>query len=97
MLQDVGGQIVDAAFTTGAPQRGGDAGLGEPGRVRGSGRDGQNRAGFRFGQVGGGLAGEGVQERRVVFAQHRSQFVAGLAASPHRILLGARQNRYGLG
>jgi hypothetical protein len=95
-LHDVGSQIVDAAFTTGAPQRGSDAGLGEPGGVRGRRCDGKDRAGFRFGKVGGGLAGESVQERRIVFAQHRSQFVASLGASPHRILLSARQNRYGL-
>jgi hypothetical protein len=87
---------VDAAFAAGAAQRGGDAGLGEFGRMRRSGGYGQNRAGFGFGQVGGGLSGEGVQERRVILAQHRPQFVAGLTASPDRVLLGARQNRDGL-
>jgi hypothetical protein len=34
------------------------------GGVRGRGRDGQDRAGFRFGQIGDGLAGESVQEPR---------------------------------
>jgi hypothetical protein len=40
-LQDVGREIVDATLTTDGLQRGSDAGLGEPGGVRGCGRDGR--------------------------------------------------------
>jgi hypothetical protein len=49
MLENVDGEAVDAAFAAGAAQRGGDAGLGEFGRMRRSGGYGQNRAGFGFG------------------------------------------------
>jgi hypothetical protein len=81
----------------GAAQRGSDAGLGEFGRVPRGGGDGQYRAGLGFGQAGGGLSGEGIQERRVVLAQHRPELVAGLTAPPDHVLLSARQNRNSLG
>jgi hypothetical protein len=82
---------------SGAAQCGGDAGLGELGRVRGGGDDGEHRTGFRFSQVGGGFSGEGVHERWVVLVQDRPQLVGGFAAAPDRLLLRARQNRDRLG
>ena len=75
MLRGVGrrGRVgVDAALAPGSAQRGSDPSLRQfPGRGWGW-CDRQHRAGFNRGQVAGGLAGEGLEERWVVLAQQRA-------------------------
>lgn len=95
--EDVGGEVVDAALPACAAQRGCDTRLGDSGRVGGRRGDGEKGAGFGFGEVGGGSAGEGLHEGRVVLAQDRALLVAGLAAPPDCVLLGTRENCDGLG
>jgi hypothetical protein len=87
----------DGALASGVAQRGGDLIAGQLDAVGRCGRQGEDCAGFGAGQVGGGAAGEGGQQTRVVLAQQRSQFLRCLDAPPDRVLGGAGEHGDHLG
>ena len=91
-----GGLGFDAALPAGLAQQAREPGLREAGRVRRGGRGGQDRARFRPGEAAAGTA-EGGQEAGEVLAQVRAELVLRVHAFPDRVLLGAREDRDGLG
>lgn len=87
------GERVDASRSSGSAERGRDSGsrqLCAGGWCR---CDRQDGPGFRLGQIGGGLAGERLEECRVVLAQDRAQFVGGLCPAPDGVLVRPGEHR----